>query len=118
MSSSLDPDYAQNFVKPDLGLNCLQNLSAGNIYIMVFVVRNLILLHTNDKGTDSTVPLHSLISAFVMHFVENKIANLGTVKISNFQQLSVARRWDWVLLIPNPSTFLFVINLSIVFMYT
>ena len=67
---------------------------------------------------DSTVPLHSLVNAFAMHFVENKIANLGTVKISNLQQLYVARRLVWVLLIPNPSTFLFVINLSIVFMYT
>ena len=106
----MDPDQAENFVKPDLGPNCLQNLSAGDIY--------LILLLTNDEGTDSTVLLHSLILAFAMHFVDYNIVNLGTVKISNLQQLSVARRWDWVLLIPKPSTFLVVINLSIVFMYT
>ena len=29
MSNSLDPDKAQHFVGPDLGSNCLQNLSAG-----------------------------------------------------------------------------------------
>ena len=67
---------------------------ATYIYNGLCCAKNLILLHTNDKGTDLTVSLHSLISAFVMHFVENKIANLGTVKISNLQQLSVARRWD------------------------
>ena len=30
MSNSLDPDQAQHFVGPDLGLNCLQMLSADN----------------------------------------------------------------------------------------
>ena len=30
MSNSLDPDQAQHFVKPDLGPNCLQKLSADN----------------------------------------------------------------------------------------
>ena len=28
VSNSLDPDQAQHFVGPDLGLNCLQRLSA------------------------------------------------------------------------------------------
>ena len=28
MSNSLDPDQAQHFVGPDLGLTCLQRLSA------------------------------------------------------------------------------------------
>ena len=28
MSSSLDPDQARHFVRPDLGPNCLQRLSA------------------------------------------------------------------------------------------
>ena len=28
MSNSLDPDHAQHFVRPDLGQNCLQRLSA------------------------------------------------------------------------------------------
>ena len=30
MSNSLDPDQPQLFVGPDLGLNCLQRLSADN----------------------------------------------------------------------------------------
>ena len=30
MSNSLDPDQARHFVGPDLGLNCLQGLSADN----------------------------------------------------------------------------------------
>ena len=30
MSNSLDPDQAQQFFGPDLGLNCLQRLSADN----------------------------------------------------------------------------------------
>ena len=30
MSNSLDPDQAQHFVEPDLGLNCLQKLLANN----------------------------------------------------------------------------------------
>ena len=30
VSKSLDPDQAQYFVGPDLGLNCLQRLSADN----------------------------------------------------------------------------------------
>ena len=30
MSNSLDPDQAQHFVEPDLGLNCLQRLSADD----------------------------------------------------------------------------------------
>ena len=29
-SNSLDPDQAQHFVGPDLGINCLQRLSAIN----------------------------------------------------------------------------------------
>ena len=30
MSSSLDPDQALHYVGPDLGLNCLQRLSADD----------------------------------------------------------------------------------------
>ena len=30
VSNSLDPDQARHFVRPDLGLNCLQRLSADN----------------------------------------------------------------------------------------
>ena len=30
MSNSLDPDQARHFVWPDLGLNCLQRLSADD----------------------------------------------------------------------------------------
>ena len=30
MSKSLDPDQARHFVGPDLGPNCLQNLSADD----------------------------------------------------------------------------------------
>ena len=30
MSNSLDPDQARHFVRPDLGPNCLQRLSADN----------------------------------------------------------------------------------------
>ena len=30
LSNSLDPDQAQHFVEPDLGLNSLQRLSAGD----------------------------------------------------------------------------------------
>ena len=41
MSNSLDPDQAQHFVKPDLGPNCLQKLSADNtseVFFAWFVV--------------------------------------------------------------------------------
>ena len=41
----------------------------------------------NNKGTD-----HSLISAFVIRFLENTIYNLATSKISIFQQVSVAEQ--------------------------
>ena len=30
VSNSLDPDQAQHFVRPNLGPNCLQNLSSDN----------------------------------------------------------------------------------------
>ena len=31
VANSLDPDQARHFVGPELGPNCLQRLSAGNI---------------------------------------------------------------------------------------
>ena len=31
MSNSMDPDQARRFVGPDLGLNCLQRLSAEKV---------------------------------------------------------------------------------------
>ena len=35
VSNSLDPDQARHFVRPDLGQNCLQRLSAGKESILM-----------------------------------------------------------------------------------
>ena len=38
----------------------------------------------NNKGADQTLHLHSLISAFVIHLLENIISRLATCEISIF----------------------------------
>ena len=48
------------------------------------------LLYTNNKGTDQPAHLCSLISAFVIHFLESIMTPLDSPKISIFQLVSVA----------------------------
>ena len=45
---------------------------------------NLTLLHANNKGADQPTHLRSLVSAFVVRFLERIIAKLVTCKISIF----------------------------------
>ena len=44
----------------------------------------------NNTGADQPVHMHSLISAFVIHFLESIICNLATGEISIFKLVSVA----------------------------
>ena len=54
MSNSLDPDQAQCFVGPDLGLNCLQRLSAEDNRYSDYRVKskknNMFLLGKGDEN--------------------------------------------------------------------
>ena len=57
-SVSLDPDQAQHFVRPDLGINCLQRLSADNtsmqrVNISWVVVSNTYLNYLHAAGKTS-----------------------------------------------------------------
>ena len=55
------------------------------LYIgMGLVVKNLTLLHANNKGTDRPVHPCSLISALVIIYPESKEDKLGSCKISIF----------------------------------
>ena len=45
---------------------------------------SLTLLHANNKGTDQTAHLRSLISVFVIGFLESIIAKLAPRKVSIF----------------------------------
>ena len=42
------------------------------------------MLHLNNKGADQLVNPLSLISAFIIHFLESKIDKLVTCKFSSF----------------------------------
>ena len=44
----------------------------------------------NNTGTDQPAHSRSLISAFVIHFLESIICKLATGEVSNFQLVSVA----------------------------
>ena len=44
---------------------------------------NLILIHVNNKGTDKPEHLCSLISAFVIHFLQRMLSKLENFKDSN-----------------------------------
>ena len=46
----------------------------------------------NNKGADQPAHPHSLISAFVIHYLESKVASLLTCKISIFYLVSVAEQ--------------------------
>ena len=52
--------------------------------------RNLSLGFANNKGTDQTAHLHSLISAFVVRSLESITSRLATGEISIFLLVSVA----------------------------
>ena len=45
---------------------------------------NLILLHMKNKGTDQPAHTHTLISAFVIYYLESSIVNLSPCKHSIF----------------------------------
>ena len=42
VSNSLDPDQARHFVRPNLGPNCLQKLSADNMLIFEYCYMDFI----------------------------------------------------------------------------
>ena len=65
MSNSLDPDQARHFVRPDLGSNCLQRLSAGKelillsakplakvnfIWLQLFLLAKVLALTNSEPG--------------------------------------------------------------------
>ena len=54
--------------------------------------KNLTLFHMNNKGGDQPAHPHSLISAFVIHSLENTIDKLATCKISRFLLVYVAEQ--------------------------
>ena len=71
MSNSLDPDQARRFVGPDLGLNCLQRLSADDtsfkahelvhIHCIVLCKNNIhYLLFSRSAGKQNT-KLHKAV---------------------------------------------------------
>ena len=56
-----------------------------NNYDMGFLSReNLTLLYANINGLDQPVHPHSLISTFVVFYLERKVVNLAPCNISNF----------------------------------
>ena len=61
MSNSLDPDQARHFVGPDLGLNCLQGLSAED---------------TSSQGVNLLSPLCSI---FFVNHIALKVAKTGVL---------------------------------------
>ena len=46
----------------------------------------------NNKGVDQLAHLHSLINAFVIHFLESTISKLVSSKIALFYLVSVAEQ--------------------------
>ena len=50
------------------------------------------LLHVNNKGADKPEHLQSLISTFVICFLNRKLAKLAKSKNSIFQLVSVAQQ--------------------------
>ena len=52
--------------------------------LYILVVKNLTLLHANNKGTNRPVHPCSLISALVILYPESKVDKLGSCKISIF----------------------------------
>ena len=52
---------------------------------------NQTLLHTNNKGTDQSLHLYSVISAFIIHFLERRISKLAICKIVRL--LLVSEGW-------------------------
>ena len=53
---------------------------------------NLALLHVNKKSADQPAHLHSLISTFVIRYLESIGANHAPCKISIFQLVYVAEQ--------------------------
>ena len=76
MSNSLDPEYAQHFVRPDLGISCLQGLSVDNssrrsvklLAHLSTLCSNFplspYLVYASSKDTVEAAPLCMLIKAF------------------------------------------------------
>ena len=61
MSNSLEPDQARHFVGPDLGLNCLQRLSADDTSMQIIGLQDSGLQNIRDFGTyHITFPLNTL----------------------------------------------------------
>ena len=76
VSNNLDPDQ-----DPDLDPNCLQRLSA---YMGLDAKKPVFGGFSNNKGADQPAHPRSLISTFVIHFLESIISKLATCKISIF----------------------------------
>ena len=71
MSNRLDPDQAQRFVKPDLGPNCLQRLSAddtrsrvnGSFY--TYAIKTKILLFSLGYFCPNNITSFTIIGSTV-----------------------------------------------------
>ena len=57
MSHSLDPDQTRHFVRPDLGPNCLQRLSADDTSIGAELI-HFVLIRKIKKQISSRQKLH------------------------------------------------------------
>ena len=55
-----------------------------NVNMGLTTPENLTLIYANNKGADHTAHLCSLISAFVIHFLESMIVNFALCKILIF----------------------------------
>ena len=86
MSNCLDPDQDPHSVGPDLGPICLQRLSAGKELNLMGLSREKTCLRGFANNTGAGQPEHprSLISAFVICFLESIISRLVTSEISIF----------------------------------
>ena len=81
----MDPDQAQQNVRPDLGPNSLQNLRS--FHLLLYGLRRekpCLQGFANNTGADQPAHPRSLISAFVIRFVESIICKLATGEISIF----------------------------------
>ena len=79
----------------------------------VWTRENLSTMFANNKGTDQTAHVPSLLSASVIRFLENIITKLATSEISVFELASVADQADLsTTLLETPKTCFFASKLN------
>ena len=90
MTNSIDPDWTASEGTVWSGSALLIQTCVSEYLVWATSWENLFIPYANNKGADQPVHLCSLISAFVVHFLDSIMLLVSVSKISSLYLASVA----------------------------